>query len=166
MPRTKRIIRKRFTEGTEVLCSEIEETLLFGYGCIGTAIQLRTLDDWRRYWSQWRDTIMPKVIEHRPGTRPFACYVVGEIPPRPVLQQPPLDNGYFKLYVPANNGTGQWHHRYPEPWMRDETRYLRDLDIVSGEEWQRHLAWRRRGHGPYRSVFHLDDYVLEQGLHQ
>jgi hypothetical protein len=166
MPRTRRIIRKRFTEGTEVLCSEVEESLLFGYGCIGTAIELRTLEDWRRYWSQWRDTIMPKVIEHRPGTRPFACYVTGEISARPVLQQPPLDNGYFKLYVPASNGTGQWHYRYPEPWMRDETRYLRDLGVVDGAEWQRHLAWRRRGHGPSRSVFHIGDYVLERGLHE
>lgn len=166
MPRGRRIIRKRFTEGTEVLDSEVEETLLFGFGTIGTAIELRTLDDWRRVWGQWRSVVMPKVIEHRPGTRPFACYVTGEIPARPVLQQPPLENGYFKLYVPASNGTGTWHYTYPEPFMQDEARYLRDAGIIDAEEYRRHKAWRRRGNGPYRSCWHCGDYVLERGLYE
>ena len=166
MRRTKRLIRKRWTEGTEVLDSELEESLLFGRGCIGTALELRSLDDWHRLWAQWRDTIMPKVLEHRPGTRPFACYVTGEIPARPVLQGPPVNHCYFKLYVPGRNGTGQWHHDYPEPWMQSEPDYLYDIGVVGDEEWRRHVAWRRGGNGPYRSAFHFGDYVLEQGLHE
>ena len=51
MPRTKSIIRKRFTEGTEVLCSEVEETLLRGEGLLGTALELRTLQDWKLWWT-------------------------------------------------------------------------------------------------------------------
>jgi hypothetical protein len=166
MPRAKRVIRKRFTEGMDVLDSEVEETFLFGRGCIGTAIELRTLDDWKRLWSQWRGIVMPKALEHRPGTRPLACYVVGEIPPRPVVMEPPRENGYWKLYVPASNGTGQWHYDYPEPYMDDEARYLFDLGVIDAAEMKRHRAWRRRGNGPYRGPWQLGDYWLEQGLHQ
>jgi hypothetical protein len=167
MPRAPARIRKRFVEGqTEVLDSEVEESFLFGRGCIGTALELRTLDDWRRLWSKWREVVMPKVIEHRPGTRPMACYVVGEIPARPVAIQPPMSHDHFKLYVPASNGTGQWHYDYPKPFMQDEAYYLRDLGVIDGDEFKRHLAWRRRGNRPSRSVWHFGSYVLEMGLHQ
>ena len=166
MPSTKRIIRKRWTEHVEVLCSEVEETLLFGQGTCGTAIELRTLEDWKRVWAQWRGTIMPKVLEHRPGTRPFACYVCGEIPSRPLLQNPPSDVGLFKLYVPSINGTGTWHYRCREPFQQNEARYLRQIGVVDDAEWKRHVAWVRHGLGPWRSRFHLGDYVLEQGLYE
>jgi len=166
MPRIKRLICKKYYEGLEVLDSELEESLLFGQGCIGTAIQLRTLDDWKRLWSKWRDTIMPKVLEHRPGTRPFAAYVTGEIPARPVLQQPPLVNGLFKVYVPNRHGSGEWHYDYPEPYQQREAAYLRDLGIVDAAEWKRHVAWQRRGNGPYRGPYDFGGYVCEQGLHE
>lgn len=157
MPRTKRIIRKRWSEGTEVLHYELESSLLMGYGCIGTAIELRTLDDWRRHWATWRDVMLPKVLEHRPGTRPLAMYVVGEIPARPVLTLPPLSNHYFKLYVPGRNGTGGWHYSYPEPFMQREADYLYYLGIVDAEERRRWRAWQRRGGCTYPD---------EQGLYE
>jgi hypothetical protein len=161
----RRIIHKRWTEGTDVLDSEIEESFLFGRGLIGTAIQLRTLEDWQRLWRQWRGVVMPKVLKHMPGTRPFACYVTGEIPARPVVVEPPMMNGYFKLYVPANNGTGTWHYDYPEPYQRNEAKYLFGLGVIDADEMKRHRAWRRRGNGPYRGPYALGDYTLEQGLY-
>lgn len=158
MPRTARRIRKRFIDGeTEVLGYELERSLLHGFGCIGTAIELRTLDDWQRHWKRWRDVVLPKVLEHRPGTRPFAMYVTGEIPARPVLTEPPLSTNYFKLYVPGRNGTGQWHHDYPEPFMQHETDYLSDLGIVDAEERRRWRAWCKRGGCTYPD---------ELGLHE
>lgn len=166
MPRIARRIRKRYTEGMEVLDSELEETLLFGRGVLGTALELRCLDDWHRLWAKWRDVIMPKVLEHRPGTRPMALYVTGEIPARPVEIPPPLMNGWFKFYVPGRNGQGQWFYDYPEPHMQAEARYLYDLGVIDKAELKRHAAWRRRGHAPYRGPYHLGDYTLEQGLHQ
>lgn len=166
MPRIKRMIRKRYTEGMEVLDSEIEESFLFGKGVLGTALELRTLDDWKRLWARWRGVVLPKALEHRPGVRPFACYVVGEIPPRPVLRQPPLSFNYFKLYVPASNGTGTYHFDYPEPYMQSEARYLLDLGVIDAAEFKRHVAWRRQGDGPYRSPWELGDYTLERGLHE
>lgn len=157
MPRAPARIRKRFTEGTEVLHYELEQSLLRGQGCIGTALELRTLDDWQRHWARWRDTIMPKALEHRPGLRPFACYVTGEIPARPVEIVPPLSHGWFKLYVPASDGTGAWHCQYPEPYMRREVDYLRDLGVVDAAEYRRWRAWRKRGGCTYPD---------EQGLYE
>lgn len=146
MPAAPARIRKPYIEGqTEVLDHEIERCLLRGRGCLGPAVQLRTLDDWQRHWARWRGTIMPKAIEHRPGVRPFACYVVGEIPPRPVEIEPPLSHCMFKLYVPGRDGTGVWHCDYPEPYMRREVDYLRDLGIVSAAEHRHWRAWVKRG---------------------
>jgi hypothetical protein len=158
MPRTKRLIRKRFIDGeTEVLPYELERSLLHGQGCLGTALELRTLDDWQRHWKRWRDVVLPKVLEHRPGTRPFAMYVVGEIPARPVLTQPPLSNNYFKVYVPGRNGTGQWHYLMPEPFMQHEVDYLSDLGIVDAEERRRWRAWVRRGGCSYPDEVELHE---------
>ena len=157
MPRAPAKIRRRYVEGMTILDYELERTLLNGTGILGTALELRTLDDWRRHWGQWRNTILPKSLEHRPGLRPFACYVVGEIAPRPVLREPPLSTNYFKLYVPENNGTGTWHYDYPEPYMQREVDYLRDLGIVDAAEYRRWRAWMKRGGCTYPD---------EQGLHE
>lgn len=169
MPRAPAKIRKRFVEGqTEVLCSELEETLVFGQGCLGVAIELRTLDDWKRIWSDWRNTIMPKALAALPGRRPFAMYVVGEIPPRPVLVDPPLTNGWFRLYVPGSNGTGAWHHQMPEPYQQNEAAYLYGLGIIDKEELKRYRASLRKPRKPHSAAtrFHVGDYVLEMALHE
>ena len=160
MPRAPARIRKRYVEGTEVLCSEIEETLVFGQGVLGVAIQLRSLDEWKRYWSLWRDTIMPKALEALPGRRPFACYVVGEIPPRPIVTEPPLSNGYFKHYVPGNNGTGQWH-------CQEEAHYLYDLGLIDADEMKRYRASLRKpvSASALGNRYAVGEYVCEMGLH-
>ena len=142
MPRAMKRLRKRYTEGVEILDYEIERTLLDGFGCLGTAIELRTLEDWQRYWHRWRDVVMPKALEHRPGERPFACYVCGEIPDRPVLIEPPLSNCFFKLYVPSRKGTGSWHYRYPEPYQQSEPVHLFELGVIDKAELKRYRTWQ------------------------
>lgn len=164
MPRAPARIRRKYVEGTEVLCSEIEETLLRGEGVLGVAIELRTLDDWKHWWSRYRDTIMPKALEHRPGVRPTACYVTGEIPMRPVRVDPPLSHNWFRHYIPGRNGTGVWLCNYPEPYMQAEVKYLRDLGIVDDEEFRRHKAWQRE-RSQYRGPYCLGEYTLEQGMY-
>jgi hypothetical protein len=162
MPRTMRIIPKRYVEGMEILDYEMESTFVYGYGTLGTDINLRTLDDWRRHWSRWRDVVIPKVIEHRPGLRPFVQYVLGEIPERPVVIPPPMSNGFFKLYVPAANGTGSWHYRYPEPYQEAESKHLYRLGIIDKEELQRHRAWQRTKRET-SCGYPLETYPYEQG---
>jgi len=165
MPRALAKIRKKFQDGMKILDFELEETLLYGEGVIGTALQLQTLEDWKDAWHQWRDVVMPKSLEHRPGTRPFACYVVGEIPEREVKVQPPLSSNYFKLYVPSRDGTGRWHCRYPEPFMRAEHLHLRDLGIVDDAEMQRHREWRKQRKQDCPQRCQVETYPLEQGLY-
>jgi len=165
MPRAPARIRRKYVEGTDVLCSEIEETLLLGQGILGVAIELRTLADWKHWWGRWRDRIICKSLEHRPGVRPVACYVTGEIPMRPVLIEPPLSHGWQRHYIPDRNGTGVWLCDYPEPYMQAEVKYLRALGIVSSDEYRRHKTWRRR-QTQYRGPYSLGDYTLEAGLYE
>lgn len=162
MPRATRKILKRYTEGIEILDSDLEMSFLWGYGVLGTDIALRTLEDWRFHWDRWRDVVMPKAIEHRPGLRPFACYVCGELPERPVLIEPPLSNGYFKLYVPATKGNGTWHYRYPEPYQRSEASHLFELGVIDKAELKRYRAWKRTA-GTTLNGAPYGDYPYEQG---
>jgi hypothetical protein len=145
--------RREWADGVDVLDVRLEESLLFGQATAGTSPLLRTADDWRRHWGEWRDTIMAKVIEHRPGTRPFAAYVVGEIPSRPVLQEPPRCHTFLRLYVPDGRD-GAWHCAYPEPFMQGEADYLHDLGIVDDDEHTRWRQWVRQGR-PARYPFEL-----------
>lgn len=166
MPRTPAKIRKRYQEGIEILSFEIEETLLFGESIIGPAIELRTLEDWVAAWAKWREVVLPKCLEHRPGTRPFACYVVGEIPDREIKIQPPLSAIYYKIYIPSRTGAGRWHCRYPEPYMKAEHLHLRDLGIVDAAETRRAMQWQRQRTKQCPSQCQRETYPLEQALYE
>jgi hypothetical protein len=166
MPRAPAKIRKRYQEGIEILGFEIEETLVYGESIIGPAIELRTLEDWKTAWAKWREVILPKSLEHRPGTRPFACYVVGEIPERQVKLDPPLSASYYKLYVPSRSGSGRWHYRYPEPYMKPEHVHLRDHGIIDAAEWKRAMQWRQQRTEDCPSRCQRETYPLEQGLYE
>jgi hypothetical protein len=141
MPRAPAKIRKRFIDGqTEVCPWDVEETLLYGLTPVfGPPCMFRTMDDWRREWSRWRDVILPKCIEHRPGTRPVAMYVVGEIPARTVVVKPPEPNGYWFADVRDRKGktTRHWLN-LPEPFMEREVRHLQRLGVVDADELRRH----------------------------
>jgi hypothetical protein len=136
-------IRKRFQEGMDILDAEVEEALVRGRGLLGTPPELHTLENWRAMWAKWRDVVLPKVIEYFPGTRPAACYIVGEIEPRPLQVPPPLNNCLFKVYIGSERGGGVWFHDYPEPYQRDEARHLRDLGIIDDAELKRYRRWMR-----------------------
>lgn len=161
----KGAIRRRHVEGMEILDCELEYSLLMGIGIIGLALELRWLEDWKRHWARWRGVILPKALEHRPGLRPFAMYVTGEIPPRPVLVEPPKENGFLHVYVPDRSGSGTWHHCMDEPYMQAEVDYLRDLGIVDSAEYRRYRAWGRKKH-PHCDTCWADTYPLEQGLYE
>jgi hypothetical protein len=165
MPRAPARIVKRYAAGVELLDFELEGSLVWGEGIIGTAIQLRTLEDWQAAWDQWRHIIEPKVLEHRPGTRAFAAYVCGEIPERDIVTPPPLSSNYFKLYVPSRRGSGRWHYRYPPPYMRTEWEHLHDLGLVDAGELKRGREWRKRRTPDCPSKCQRETYPLEQGLY-
>jgi hypothetical protein len=168
MPRAPAKIRKRFIEGhTEVLDWELEETLVYGTTLIfGPPSQLRTAAEWRREWSQYRDIVLPKVIEYRPGTRPFAMYAVGEIPPRELAMQLPQPHGFWHIDVREQDGTLTTHYLdVPKPFMQPEVEHLRRLGIVDAAELRRHREWMQTKN-PECDQCAIDRYPLEMSLYE
>jgi hypothetical protein len=167
MPRAPARIRKRFVEGvTEVLDWETEETLL--YGCtqiIGPPSMFRSRDEWRHAWDRWGDIVLPKCIEHRPGTRPFALYAIGEIPARELRLPLPASNGYWFVDVRQGNGSTRHYIDVPEPYIEAETKHLRRLGLVDDDELRRHREWIRESN-PDCDRCVVDHYPLEMSLYE
>ncbi len=161
MPTATRLRRELYCEGMEILHPGLEGSLLIGTGFQGLAYELRTLDDWRECWDRWRDVLLPKVLEFRPGTRPAAMYLLGEIPARPVVRQPPLSLDYFRLYV-SDGDAGRWFVSMPYPYMMREAEHLRQLGIVDDEEYGRHVDWMQ-GRPRNRQALALADWPFELG---
>jgi hypothetical protein len=162
MPRAPAKIRKRYIEGTTEVCPwDVEETLLFGVTPLfGPPCMFKTLDEWRREWSRWCDLILRKCIEHRPGTRPVAMYVLGEIPARTVAVKPPEPNGYWYADVRDRNGKVRRHWlNLREPFMEREVKHLQRLGIVTAEELRRHRRDPEAATG-------YSVYPLEASLHE
>ena len=168
MPRVPAKIRKRFIEGhTEVLDWETEETLLRGVPLIlGPPAPLRTIEEWQREWGRWRDVILPKCIEHRPGTRPVAMYVCGEIPRRTLAVAPPPVHGFWHIEVRDLNGRIDTHWlNVPPPFMVPEARHLYRAGIIDAAELRRHREWMARPN-PECGYSAIDTYRLEMALHE
>ncbi len=170
MPRAPARIRKRFVEGqTEVLDWALEEELVFGANRIlgPTFGQLHRIEDWRIAWDRWRDIVLPKVIEHRPGTRPVAAYVCGEIPQRELRMPPPADGNHWHVDVTNADGGQSTRHwlNVPEPFMECEVKYLRRLGIVDAAEYRRHREWMAT-ENPDCDECAVDTYPLEMALHE
>jgi len=151
----------------EPLCHELELSLLLGLGVRGAPVAgLQHVDDWRRVWGEHRELIEPKAREYLPGRRPFARYVTGELPPPPLLRDPPLSNNYARVWVA---GTGRFWTRYPEPYQRNETAWLVEIGEVDQAEYRDWLADARsrsratRGRGVWGL---LGDYPLERGRYR
>jgi hypothetical protein len=152
---SKRPARRAPDDAGSVLDAKCEESFLWGCGADGPCSALHTLDDWQRLWGEWREIVLPKAIEYFPGRRPLACYVVGEIPPRPLQGTPPLSHRWLRLYVAAANGTGQWHYDYPTPWQECEAAYLWRIGVIDADE------LRRARKAKYAQA--RRDYPWEQG---
>ncbi len=161
MPVAPSISRKQFIDGvSQVLDWELEESLVYGRSQVLDSLHrsLVTREDWKREWARWRGVILPKVIEHRPGTRPFAMYAVGEIPPRRLRLPVAGLHGCRTITIADRSGRSvtHWLHA-PRPHLEAEVWHLHRLGIVDAVELRRHREWRRAGGDPYR---------LEMSLYQ
>jgi len=168
MPRAPARIRKRFIEGqTEVLPWDVEETLIYGYPLtLDSYCTLPEIDQWHVAWNRWRDVVLPKVLEHRPGTRPVAMYVLGEIEPRELTVPLPESHGYRSIRVRHRNGRVDQHWlNVPTPFMVPEVQHLRRLGVVGADELKRHRAWMRTPN-PECGTCAVDTYPLETSLYE
>lgn len=157
MLRMPNAICRPYVEGMTILDAQTEDTLLRWQGTAGPSISLRTLDDWRRLWGQWGDTIMAKAIEHRPGLRPAALYVLGTIPPPRMVRPLPAFHAFATLYVNNEDGTGRQWVIVGEPYRENEAAHLYREGIIDDEELRRHREWQRT---------RQDTYPHEQGLYR
>lgn len=94
MPRAKRrIARATVGQGRSLTAPAEWELSIFG----GLAIPGAGFDSQRDFdtgWQEYRETILPAWIRAMPGSRPFGCYVCGEIPLPPLVVDPyPHDDG-------------------------------------------------------------------------
>lgn len=160
MPRAPAKIRKRFMDGqTEVLDFETEECLVYGYPVLFDWLAtMRSIDEWEAAWSRWRDVVLPKVLEHRPGTRPVAMYVLGEIPRREWRINVPENTGWKHIEVRGRDGklTTHWLDA-PATFLDPEVKHLQRLGLVDADELRRHREWKRRGGDPYPLEMSLHD---------
>lgn len=168
MPRAPARIRRRFIDGTtEVLDWELEETLLYGVPLIfGPPCRLQTVEEWRREWSRWSGIILPKCIEHRPGTRPFAMYAAGMIEPQELAMPLPASHNFWRVEVrhPDRSIVTHWLN-VPPPYMAPEIRHLERLGIVDAAERRRYRAWMNTAN-PECGECAVDSYPLEMSLYE
>lgn len=92
-------------------------------------------DGLARLWRQHRETIMPAWLRSCPGVRPWVCYVLGELPPPPLVR-PPRE---FSSQTPARLPDGGLLHEHR---CYDEPEYLRSIGEVDAAEWRRYLRHR------------------------
>ena len=159
MPRAPARIRRKFIDGvTEVLDHETEETLVWGYvRVLDRFCTMKSIDSWQTAWGRWRDVVLPKVLEYRPGTRPLAMYVLGEIPRRELRINLPENTGWRHIEVRARDGKAIRHWLdAPQTFLDPEWKHLQRLGLCDADELRRHREWMRRGDDPY---------PLEQGLY-
>ena len=167
MPRAPAHARKVFIEAeTIVLDWQLEQSLVYGQPMRGNVSELQTRDDWQRAWDRWGDIIMPKALEHRPGTRPFAMYAIGMIPARELRMPLPDGSGYRYTDVRHRNGKVVRHWiDAPAPFVESEVSHLRRLGIVDDAEYRRYRAWVGRTN-PDCDRCVADTYPLEMSLHE
>jgi hypothetical protein len=168
MPRAPARIRKRFVEGSTEVCPwDTEETLLYGITPVfGPPCMFRTLDEWHREWSRWGELILPKCIEHRPGTRPAAMYVLGIIPRRELAMPLPEPNCYWFADVRDRRGqmTRHWLN-VPEPFMPSQVRHLQRLGIIDSREVRRYREWMNTANADCDRCA-VDTYPLEMSVYE
>jgi hypothetical protein len=109
---------------------------------------------------------LPKVLEARPGTRPFAMYVVGEIPRRELSMRLPDGHNYEHIDIRQDDGSTvrHWIH-VPAMYLEHEVKYLNRLGIVDSAELKRHKAWMRE-RNPDCECCPVDHYRLEMSLYE
>ena len=169
MPRAKSLIRKRFVDGvTDVLDWQLEEELVFG--CVQALDpsfnRLQHINEWLHEWHSWRDVILPKALEARPGTRPFAMYATGEIPPRPTRAEIPRSRRFDTVSVRQLDGSNVTHYlNAPSVYVKPEIDHLVDLGIVDADELRRYREWQREAN-PDCECCLADRYRLEMAVHE
>jgi hypothetical protein len=151
MPRrTVNRCQRRGARGTIRTTTECD--LIWGHVFGVAAWEMHTLREIAAEWRTWGDEITARWIAAYPGSRPFALYVLGQIPPCPWRHEWPACRRPLRpiegctVVIPD----AAWHN------MPRELEHLVELGIVDEDEYQAAVE-RWRGPDPrapsrYRSI--------------
>lgn len=101
-------------------------TIWGGLGIPGTGCE--TLEDYRTAWRLHRESILPRYVSQLPGRRPWAMYVLGEIPPPPLNVKPYAADGGVLI------GTVRLFERRCYGGDAAELAYLDSLGLIDAPE--------------------------------
>jgi len=113
----------------------------------------------RRYWHgiavTHGESIIEKLREAAPGTRPGFEYAIGKYPPIPLIgDPPPSHNMTAGEYIDIDGVRFFYCGRDCfRVWQQCQAEHLRHLGELDGAEWKRYLAWKRTG---YEARYVLD----------
>jgi len=139
----RRFLRRVGAGGAELLPEWLESELVFGCDQIlgPHCNQLVGLRQWQAAWARWRKVLLAKSLKYRPGLRPVAMYVVGELPAREFERVPSQREGVECVRVRGDGVESTHWLNVPMPWMVPEVEHLRRLGIVKPAEYRRYQAW-------------------------
>jgi hypothetical protein len=112
----------------------VENNVVVGH-CFGFA-DLTSRAAFAVAWDDWGDELLPRYVAQFPGSRPFAMYVLEEIPaptwanPTPLLRHPfrTIDGGTVRM------ADTSWHRG------RAELEHLDSIGLIDDDEWERAVA--------------------------
>jgi hypothetical protein len=118
----------RRVSSREMVDATVEINLIRG-DCFGFA-DLTTRAAFAVAWSDWGDELLPRYVAQFPGSRPMACYILGEIEPPTWTNPIPLCRHPFRS---IDGGTVRladttWHRR------RAELEHLDALGLIDDDE--------------------------------
>ena len=156
MPRRSapRCRRRGPTDGSGTLPSPVECCLVWGSFFGMEDWELRSIGDYQIHWRRWGGEITSRWIEGVPGSRPFACYLLGEIPPpawqneKPILRHPLRRIVGCTIMVPDTS----WHMRAPELehlvalGLVDDQEHEAALARIAGPPWRDNYRWISHEH--------------------
>jgi hypothetical protein len=148
MPRAKNVIRKRAVAGIDqASISLVDDCLRFGVCVLGEPMYegLRTMAEWRSAWEARGSVLLPEHLASRPGSRPFAHYVLGIVPPLQADELPAAYGGLMAVPVADDSGQTKEVWRHWRPFHGCEGEHLYRAGIIDRAELVEHRRARGRG---------------------
>lgn len=105
---------------------------------------MQTRRGWWAMAEQYGEEVYRRVLEYLPGTRPGFVYVLGELPPVPLVVEPDASHMDARRWLDVD-GVRLWYAGPGFGHQQCQVQHLRAIGEVDGREWQRFKAWRRRG---------------------
>jgi len=141
MPRSRRRIPRATGGQWRSLTAPVEwELSIFG-GLDIPGVGFDDQHDFDSAWRQYRDMILPAWVAQMPGSRPFGCYVTGEIPLPAIVVKPYRDAAGRRI------GNTVYHDaRCYGAGDVDELEHLVEIGVVAPDE-ERAGRQRIKQHG-------------------